>query len=551
MKAKLLGVTFLILITTTTSLWADAKGRTTIIKRLNVEGAYTPKVLGLFIGIQEYRDPFWHDLKYPEKDVRDMVEFFTNNATLELDYKMVLTKPEETTRNYIFNHKLDEFKMKNSSDKDVVIVYISSHGTLTKELVTVIQEGKKTKEPRKVPYILTSDALEGKIADSALALYKVIDWFEKLRSQRKVLILDMCHSGRFGKSQLSPDQADLIESAKGINYTPMEDSWASIILAACPIGGVSFEDNALKNSVYTHFLIEGMRLGDLNKDGAVSISEAHNYAIDETHQYTWEFKQYKQVPTTYSRILGKDPIIVFGASAKKATPTLFSYSSANYGVDVYLDGVHQAMLPKGIVVKPGVHKVMCKYDGRTIFNEKIKIIPGNDYMLPYFKDLKHEKEKTSFFLAEGGYRNYARSDVAEELAPGTPTIGFSLHRYGIITDWIGLSFGLNYGGSDDLAQYAANFGIKLTTPLSRLRLFAGPDVMVLFFRYASDLIAEKRVDQEVMFFCPGAEVFLTYKFKMNAVLSFGVRAHYMPYSLGSEIYNMFDNQVFIAAGILF
>lgn len=551
MKQKVIAIILLLFVLAVGDLWADSKGKTIILNRLDVSDAYTPKVLGLFIGIQEYKDPLWHDLNYPKKDVEDMAEFFTNKASLKLDYTMILTEPEETTRDNIFNNKFEEFQMKNSSDKDVVIIYISSHGTLTKEFVTVIKDGKKTQEPRKVPYILTSDTKEGKVADSALHLYKVIEWFEKLRSQRKVLILDMCHSGRYGKSQLSPDQAELIESAKGINYIPIEDSWASIILSACPMGGVSFEDKDLENSVYTHFLLEGMYHGDMNGDGAVSISEAHNYAIDKTRQYTWEYKKYKQIPTTYSRILGKDPIIVFGKPARQGNPTLFSYASANQDVEIYLDGIHKGMLPKGIIVEPGEHEVECTLDGKTIYSEKIYFILGHDYMLPYFQSSGVKKENKFLFILEGSYRDFYRGDVPEKLTPSSTTSGFTIYNYGAISRWLGLSGGFDFGRNHDLNQYAFRLGLKLTTSFRGTYFFAGPDIMFMFFQYNSDTIGNNKVDTEMNFFCPGAEALLAYKLELGLVFALGARVHYLPYNFDSETNNIMTTQGFVAAGYSF
>ena len=420
-----------------------------------------------------------------------------------------------------------------------------------KKLVTVIEDGEIRKEPHKVPYILTSDAQEGKVVDSALALCKVTEWFEKLKSRRKVLILDMCHSGHNGKSQLSPNQAAMIESAKGINFIPFEDSRASIILSACPIGGTSFEDKTLENSVYTHFLLKGMRLGDLNGDGAVSISEAHNYSIDKTRQYAWEHKKYKQIPTSYSKILGKDPIIVSGNPSNEGAPTLFSYSSSNKEVEVYIDELYKGMLPKGFAVELGEHDVVCKRDGQKIYSEKITFEFGHDYMLPYFESSDGDTKDKFFFILEGAYRDFSRGQVTEELTPSIVTGGFSLYRHGFITDWLSLSAGFDYGRDQNLEQYSCRLGTKLTASLGGTHLFIGPDFMFMFFRYTSDTIAGRKVDPQMSFFCPGAELLLAYKFKLGPVIALGARAHYLPYNLDSETNNMISKQGFVAVGYSF
>jgi hypothetical protein len=549
---KLFAVLFMaILMVAPSATWAGAKGKITPLNRIDIGDAYSTKVLGLFIGIHNYRDPFWNDLKYPRKDVEDMVAYFTENEAIKLDFKMVLNQEAQTTRDHILNHVLDDFEIKNASPEDIVIVYISSHGTLVNELFDVIQDGKPSKAYQKVPYILTSDSLENKIADSAIALRKVTDWFERLRSKRKVLILDMCHSGRGGKSQLSPDQAALLGSAKGISYVPFEDSQASIILTACPMGGTSFEDDDLQNSVYTHFLLEGMRHGDLNGDGAVTISEAHNYSIDRTRQYTWDRKHYKQVPTTYSKILGKDPLIVYGAPSEPATPILFSYAQKNQGLELYLDGIHQGMLPKGIPVRPGEHTVELAYQGHTIYSETVMMAPGSDYQLPEMSKPKAAKPRTLTLMAEGGYRGYLRDEVPDALLPGTATGGFSIYHYNTFSKWIGLSGGFNYGENSDLQQLATQIGLKLTFAKKGLRLFLGPDLLIMFFNYASDRIDGQDVDQTMTLFSPGAEALLMYTFDTGITLAAGARAHYLPYTHNGNTHEVTANQGFLSLGYSF
>jgi uncharacterized caspase-like protein len=533
--------------------WADGKGGVVKLERVAVGDAYAPKVLGLFIGIQEYEDPIWHDLDYPRKDVADMVSFFSSGNALYLDYHLALTTPRDTTRDYILNHAMEAFAMKNTSSEDLVVVYISSHGTLTNEQLTVIKDGAKVVEPRKVPYILTSDAREGKVPDSAIALHKMLDWFEHLPSSRKVMILDMCHSGIAGKSQLSPGQARLLKSAKGVNYVPLEDSSAAIVLASCPMGSSSFEDDRLKNSVYTHFLLEGMREGDMNGDGAVTISEAHNYAIDKTRTYTWEHKQYRQVPTTYSKILGKDPIVVSGKPRQPGNPTVFSYASVNQGVEIFVDGAYKGMLPKGIQLSPGKRHVALKYEGRTIYKTRIEARKGTDYMLPDVARLKpaEKKRPTVFLLLEGGQRGFQRGSVPTDLLPDTPIGGFSLHWLGSLTKWGGLSLGAEYGGNDDVQEVGFRIGLKLNTPSPGLRLSVGPELLFLFLTYSDELADDENVSSDNNFVAPGLEALLTYEFQGGVALGAGLRAHYLPYDYDDGTENAWANQALVSIGYAF
>jgi len=420
---------------------------------------------------------------------------------------------------------------------------------LTRELVKTISNGKEIKEPRRVPYILTSDSREENIKSTAIPLFKIIDWFEKLKSQRKVLILDMCHSGRFGKSQISEQQMEEIASAKGIHYAEIEDSKASIILTACPMGGISYEDKHLQNSVYTHFLLEGMRAGDLNRDGAVSISEAHNSAIDKTRQFTLSKKEYKQIPTAYSKILGKDPILVSGVMSNTGNSTLFSYTSSNQGVEIYLDKNYHGMLPKGIPVKPGEHKIECKMDGEIIYSETINFAPGFDYMFPYF-DISAVKRSKFLYTLETSYQEFSRDDVPEKLIPGGPLFSVSMYHFNLKRKWFAMSYGIDFGQTKDLSQYAARLGFKYTKLYGKSRMFIGPDLKLSLFNYKPEIIEDKKIEDQMIFFSPGLEFVWVYPVKKTN-LTLGARSYYMPYEINSDKSNIISYSGILSIGYSF
>lgn len=548
MKKNVLCYLFAAFFVLSPGLLAMEKGSITTLDRVQVEDAYTPQVLGLFIGIDSYSDPLWHNLKYPAKDVADMVSFFENSDALALDYHMVLTQKKETTRDYILNHALDAFEMKNSSEKDVVIAYISGHGTLAHELFTVMDGNDTGKRPVKRPYVVTSDTLSDKVADSAIALDKITAWFDKLRSRRKILILDLCHSG-LGKSQISPDDDALIRSEKGILYIPMEDSWASMILSACPMGGTSYEDDKLQNSVYTHFLIEGMEKGDLNGDGAVSISEAHNYAIDQTRQYTWEHKGIKQIPTAYSRILGKDPVFVSGKRTTMGTPVLFSYNSANAGVELYVDNIYQGVFPKGFNIEKGERDIQCRYQGRTILKEKIVASPGHEYIL---SDLyRNHTNRHLIVTADVGFRLFSFSDIDRKLLPDEPAMGTSIYVPLDEMSHLAYSVSANYSYGRTLSQFSTTFGLMYKRSSEKSLFFLGPDVMFLSFNYDPNDIENIQMDKHMRFLCPGAKCLFVYEPWPNVDVNAGIGSYWMVYNMDNKKHHIMINQPSISVGFSF
>jgi hypothetical protein len=209
------------------------------------------------------------------------------------------------------------------------------------------------------------------------------------------------------------------------------------------------------------------------------------------------------------------------------------------------------MLPKGIIVEPGEHEVECTLDGKTIYTEKIYFILGHDYMLPHFQPSVVKRENKFLFILEGAYRDFYRGDVPEKLTPSGATSGFTMYHYGTINRWLGLSGGFDFGRNQDLNQYAFRLGLKLVTSFGGAHFFAGPDFMFMFFQYDSDTIGNHKVDSEMNFFCPGAEVLLAYRLELGLILALGARIHYLPYNLDSETNNIVTNQGFVAAGYSF
>ena len=363
----------------------------------------------------------------------------------------------------------------------------------------------------------------------------------------------MCHSGRFGKSQISRGDLDELSTAKGVQYKEIEDSKASIILAACPMGGISYEDDTLQNSVYTHFLLEGMQYGDLNLDGAVSISEAHNFAIDKTIQFTWNKKEYKQIPTAYSKVLGKDPILVSGSVKSTGNSTLFSFASGNQGVKVFLDENYQGMLPKGVPVETGKHKVECKVDGEVVYSETIEVYPGYDYMLPDLT-LHAMKRSRTIFLFETAYQTYSRDHVAKGLLPEGALIGVSLYQYQPKKKWFALSCGVDAGQEAHLSQVSARAGVKYTRAFGQARMFLGPDLVLSSFNYdrgdfskASDPIA---VDDQMNFLSPGLEWMWVISVE-KATVMLGARTCYLHYEFDSEKKGVFSCHGVFSVGYTF
>jgi hypothetical protein len=170
-------------------------------------------------------------------------------------------------------------------------------------------------------------------------------------------------------------QRELAGIKAGFFVRPIEEvSRASVVLAASDWGETAREDEQLGHDIYTHFLIEALRIGaDRNGDGAVTASEAHDYARRMTYQFT----SGRQRPSAESTEVGVDPIVLVGRVVRAGRPELYSYAPTLDGFEVLVDGRPLTELPGGAVVDPGRHRVqVAKGAGATLLDTRLELGAG-------------------------------------------------------------------------------------------------------------------------------------------------------------------------------
>ena len=118
-------------------------------------------------------------------------------------------------------------------------------------------------------------------------------------SRRQVLILDCCHSGAFARGAKGAAGAS-IGTAVAFEGT----GYPRVVLTASDSTQYAWEGDQVvgqaENSVFTHYLIQGLRTGeaDANGDGRISLDELYEYVhrevVNESPRQTpgkWSYKQ--------------------------------------------------------------------------------------------------------------------------------------------------------------------------------------------------------------------------------------------------------------------
>jgi len=460
------------------------------IPRAALDAAYRPRRVALLIGVSRFDDPAWKALRYPDKDAEDLAAVLRDPARGAFDdVEVVKGGPTRDELRAALRRLAD----RNRDERDTVLVYVSSHGTLARDARGELRR-----------YLVARDSRVDDAPRTALAMDELKGEFDGLRSRRKALVLAACHSGS-GKSLLPADVERELSGAKaGFFLRPIEEvSRASVVLAASDWGETAREDEKLQNDIYTHFLVAALRVGwDPNGDGAVTASEAHDYA----RRMTYEFTGGRQRPSAESAEVGVDPIVLAGRVERRGKPELYSYAPRLDGFTLRVDGRAVAELPGGAALDPGRHRVqLSKGGGPALLDERLRLGAGERIDVERLVDRSMGAWEAGPRLGVMGFVD-ARSRA--ELLPATVAAGAVLQ----LRDWPAAPLGLRIdvlgatgratlvqGGASaryDYTAFAAGLALPYRAALAggRLALVAGPRLSVVSISrsFRLDLAAPQR-----------------------------------------------------------
>ena len=210
--------------------------------------------VALLIGVREYGSGL-KPLPAAPKDVAAMQEVLQNPEMGGFDEVETLVNPNHSE----MAEKIKIWFNARQSD-DLVVLFFSGHGI---------------KDESRELYFAASDTR--KVGEMLIELTAVPASFvrgclKRCKSKRQVVILDCCFSGAFG-GLLAKDDGDVdLESLLGAE--------GGVVLTSSSSLEYSFEQEGSDLSIYTRYLVEGIRTGaaDRDGDGAVSVDELHQFA---------------------------------------------------------------------------------------------------------------------------------------------------------------------------------------------------------------------------------------------------------------------------------
>jgi hypothetical protein len=356
----------------------------------------------LLVGIDHFEDDHFAELHFAASDARALA-----TGLNEFDDVRTLVRPEETRRAAILE-ALADLEKRIRSPRDTVFLYFSTHGSLAQR-----PGGELERE------LVVADTRLDLLRETGISVDELIHRAETLPSRRVAVVLATCHAGH-GKSRVPDALALALARRKGPLPRFEEVSEAVVVLSAASFGDVAREDEKLGHDVYTYFFIEALTAGDRDGDGAVTISEAHDYARERT----WQFTKGEQRPAVESAILGVDPIVLHGQRQRNGLPVIYSYVPSAEGVAVQVSGEAKGVLPGGFAVEPGQQQLQLFDSGssKLLYSGTIQLERGERVEL---STLIPPSPKVELSLAGGVF--LPLSGAAQQTLPVAPALGLQLH----------------------------------------------------------------------------------------------------------------------------
>lgn len=281
-----------------------------------------PDLYIISMSVSEYKDKRYN-LQYAVKDGKDIANLL-NSQSVQLEkynkiYIDTLFNANATRQNFFYLKK----KLLGSSVNDQVIVFVSGHGLLNKDMDF---------------YFATYDIDFSHPEKHGISFDDLESLLDSIPARKKLLMMDACHSGEVDKDESTEMFASKVESSaditfrgsikeynfKGVDtsiiksgmklnnsfelmqelFAGLDKGTGTIVISAAAGKGYALESAKWNNGVFTYSIINGLKnkAADKNKDGFVSISELKDYSIKQVELLTGG----KQKPTARRETIGFD-----------------------------------------------------------------------------------------------------------------------------------------------------------------------------------------------------------------------------------------------------
>jgi len=195
---------------------------------------------------------------------------------------------EEATRGNILSELGDRWLPRMAAPDDLVLIYFSSHGS------------SSDLDVGGVNYLLAHDSEPDQLFASGLAMQDLTRVIKgRVHSDRVVLILDACHSGA-----AEPESKGLVR-VKNVDAEAIAQGTGQLVISSSLPSQVSWESKEVPNSVFTRYLIDGLKY----KGEKTTLNEAFSFMKDKVQNEVLRARGVLQTPVLKSKWEGNDIVI--------------------------------------------------------------------------------------------------------------------------------------------------------------------------------------------------------------------------------------------------
>ncbi len=244
----------------------------------------TGDLYAVVVGVSKYRNPSIVKLDLADKDARDFARFLGTQRELFRKIHLVLLVNEQATQQAINRQLLSELRL--AGKNDTVVLFFAGHGA---------------DDPRRPGdfFFLAHDS-DPKAPEATAINMSGSRFMERLDSKRVLLIADACHAGGFARYRTRSTEPSLQRFMR-----QMKETEGKLVLSASRADELVIEKADMRNGVFTHYLLEGLKgAADFNSDGVVTVQELYEYVYEKTKNNTRGI----QHPQLDGRIVGRFPV---------------------------------------------------------------------------------------------------------------------------------------------------------------------------------------------------------------------------------------------------
>lgn len=271
------------------------------------------------VGVRQFQDPNVPPLRISDKDAKDFYQLLKESEKYFASAHLTLLLNEDATRASV--SKALREGLLGAKRNDIVIVYFSGHGMADEKL------------PNEY-YFITYDTQMDNLFASALMMNDK-NLFKGIDTDRVLFVADACHSGGF-----SPGIQKSISKETDRFFSLFNTISGRIGILSSRPDEESFEKPKFGNSIFTHYLLKGLR-GEAareSRDGLISAKALYDYVYDQTKKAT----RGRQHPQLYAA-KGSEQTPIFAAptfSQDLKVKVTFYYEDENRQVKPITEGAH-------------------------------------------------------------------------------------------------------------------------------------------------------------------------------------------------------------------